>query len=612
MDILSRSPPEDPPEYISKATEKSGLFWAPLLSGTTQDERMQMDAELENAGKRKKDFGKYHAKYFQSRENPIEQSNWNRNVFFKDVDPSQYFAIAGTPVDPLQIDPPGSKTPFDALKFPEQLIQRLNRLAHDPDNTLSGWTIAELRKVPKGLLGQLQPDAFAALPKEIKRSLPVNILVKFSETFSSDEDQPARAVGTTTARKPARLRGGEAIDEKSSVLLANVASEFGLRASSSRVTTLPTPPRKKAVPKPKTPHFTQGKSRKACDRCRKLRVGCDPRRPSCRRCHDKGVECSFAATAEEVENDADSEPEAEPKEQPKPSSSTQRKLLPNPEVQAGPQHDDSLPAYHYSPPAEKVMPEKTVPEHTMSELTVPEQTMSGPTMPENTVSGPSMRERNKSGPTVPGKTMPTVSMPEDILEDRESPFIVVKGVTMTRHLGLTLEQLSRFVQASGTEHLELSPSTTIPKHLHPKATFSELPNWPKPHRNRAAKSSSEKSLSLQVSLSQEENFHSRPSVRIVVPDNLKSLLVDDWEYVTKSLLLVPLPSKTPVNFIIDSYFAEEKGKRRLGSPEADLLEELVSGLKVYFDKSLGKLLLYRFERDQFATVCTAANATRSH
>jgi mortality factor 4-like protein 1 len=75
--------------------------------------------------------------------------------------------------------------------------------------------------------------------------------------------------------------------------------------------------------------------------------------------------------------------------------------------------------------------------------------------------------------------------------------------------------------------------------------------------------------------------------------------VDDWEYVTKNMQLVPLPSKTPVNTILDTYFVEEKGKRRLGSAEADLLEEVVAGAKEYFDRTLGKLLLYRFERQQY-------------
>ena len=102
--------------------------------------------------------------------------------------------------------------------------------------------------------------------------------------------------------------------------------------------------------------------------------------------------------------------------------------------------------------------------------------------------------------------------------------------------------------------------------------------------------------------SQEESFYTRPSIRINVPDHLKNLLVDDWENITKSLQLVPLPSKAPANFIIDEYFNEEKMNRRLGSPEADILEEFCAGLKMYFEKAVGKILLYRFERGQLADV----------
>ncbi|RMD41754.1 hypothetical protein DV735_g3381, partial [Chaetothyriales sp. CBS 134920] len=102
--------------------------------------------------------------------------------------------------------------------------------------------------------------------------------------------------------------------------------------------------------------------------------------------------------------------------------------------------------------------------------------------------------------------------------------------------------------------------------------------------------------------SPEDNFVSRPSIRITIPDHLKNILVDDWENVTKSLLLVPLPSRAPANFIIDSYFDEEKLNRRLGTGDADILEEFCAGLKVYFDKSIGKILLYRFERGQLAEV----------
>jgi hypothetical protein len=101
---------------------------------------------------------------------------------------------------------------------------------------------------------------------------------------------------------------------------------------------------------------------------------------------------------------------------------------------------------------------------------------------------------------------------------------------------------------------------------------------------------------------QEEAFHSRPEIRIPTTDKMKSILVDDWENVTKNLWLVPLPSKTPVSLILSTYFEEEKGKRRLGSPEADLLEEITSGLIEYFGVSLGRVLLYTFERDQYAEI----------
>jgi len=76
-------------------------------------------------------------------------------------------------------------------------------------------------------------------------------------------------------------------------------------------------------------------------------------------------------------------------------------------------------------------------------------------------------------------------------------------------------------------------------------------------------------------------------------------MVDDWENITKNLQLVHLPSAKPAGVILDEYFESEKSKRRPGSAEADILEEVVSGLKEYFNRSLGRILLYRFERDQF-------------
>ncbi|KAL4752842.1 chromatin modification-related protein eaf3 [Aspergillus terricola var. indicus] len=99
-------------------------------------------------------------------------------------------------------------------------------------------------------------------------------------------------------------------------------------------------------------------------------------------------------------------------------------------------------------------------------------------------------------------------------------------------------------------------------------------------------------------IEKEEQFYTRPSVRIVMPDNLKSLLVDDWENVTKNQQVVALPAKSSVNQILDDYLKEERPKRT-GSSEVDVLEEVVMGIRDYFDKSLDKILLYRFEREQY-------------
>ncbi|KAI1802585.1 MRG-domain-containing protein [Daldinia bambusicola] len=98
----------------------------------------------------------------------------------------------------------------------------------------------------------------------------------------------------------------------------------------------------------------------------------------------------------------------------------------------------------------------------------------------------------------------------------------------------------------------------------------------------------------------EDAFHARPSIKLFVPDILKAMLVDDWENITKNNQLVPLPHPHPVTKILDDYAAYEAPKRPTGSSHVDILEETLAGLKEYFDKSLGRILLYRFERAQYA------------
>lgn len=78
-----------------------------------------------------------------------------------------------------------------------------------------------------------------------------------------------------------------------------------------------------------------------------------------------------------------------------------------------------------------------------------------------------------------------------------------------------------------------------------------------------------------------------------MPDHLKAALVDDWENVTKNQQLVPLPHKAPAETVLDDYLAYERLHREEGSASLDILEETVAGLREYFNKCLGRILLYR-------------------
>lgn len=159
-------------------------------------------------------------------------------------------------------------------------------------------------------------------------------------------------------------------------------------------------------------------------------------------------------------------------------------------------------------------------------------------------------------------------------------------------------------QALKRQYLESTQKTTKPTASKRKGLPSDLGSTRgSEERNASAPATGRgQKRGRNADLDEEESFHTRPMIKIPVPDYIKSLLVDDWEEVTKNLALVPLPAPKPVNTIIDEYFAEEKEKRFSGSAEMDLLEEVVAGMKEYFDVALGRMLLYRFERQQYLEV----------
>ncbi|KAN0065926.1 Esa1p-associated factor [Thecaphora frezii] len=98
----------------------------------------------------------------------------------------------------------------------------------------------------------------------------------------------------------------------------------------------------------------------------------------------------------------------------------------------------------------------------------------------------------------------------------------------------------------------------------------------------------------------DEEYVKRPEIKIPIPDLLKVQLVDDWENVTKHEMLVKLPRKPTVNDILQDYKTHYLTHKKDSKKSPQVLDEVLKGLKLYFDRSLGQNLLYRLERAQLA------------
>ncbi|CDH56478.1 mrg-domain-containing protein [Lichtheimia corymbifera JMRC:FSU:9682] len=99
------------------------------------------------------------------------------------------------------------------------------------------------------------------------------------------------------------------------------------------------------------------------------------------------------------------------------------------------------------------------------------------------------------------------------------------------------------------------------------------------------------------STEKEDDYLNTPEIRIDIPNGLKAQLVDDWENVTKNQQLIVLPRTPTVSELLEQYKAYKLGKK---GTNQETLDEVIHGIKEYFNNALGTLLLYRFERHQYS------------
>jgi len=118
------------------------------------------------------------------------------------------------------------------------------------------------------------------------------------------------------------------------------------------------------------------------------------------------------------------------------------------------------------------------------------------------------------------------------------------------------------------------------------------------HEKKIADTGTDRGRKRLREVEKEEEFLKRPEIKIVMPDLLKLQLIDDWENITKDQKLVTLPRKPNVADILEDY-KKIKVNSENNNASNDVILEMLNGIKQYFDKALGNILLYHFERQQY-------------
>lgn len=97
----------------------------------------------------------------------------------------------------------------------------------------------------------------------------------------------------------------------------------------------------------------------------------------------------------------------------------------------------------------------------------------------------------------------------------------------------------------------------------------------------------------------EEVFKSKVEIKIKIPDELKSYIVDDWEQITRHRNLCLLPARLTVNQLLDNYASAKTSKQDSKNNKERAIQEVTAGVREYFNVMLPSQLLYKHERSQY-------------
>eukprot|EP00471_Norrisiella_sphaerica_P012419 CAMPEP_0184503478 /NCGR_PEP_ID=MMETSP0113_2-20130426/51915_1 /TAXON_ID=91329 /ORGANISM="Norrisiella sphaerica, Strain BC52" /LENGTH=222 /DNA_ID=CAMNT_0026892981 /DNA_START=576 /DNA_END=1244 /DNA_ORIENTATION=- len=96
-----------------------------------------------------------------------------------------------------------------------------------------------------------------------------------------------------------------------------------------------------------------------------------------------------------------------------------------------------------------------------------------------------------------------------------------------------------------------------------------------------------------------EEKSGKNTLKVNFPGELKKTLVDDWENINRNQKVMKLPVEPCVRKILDYYVNNVVDGTAKDAKQIKLSKNVVDALKIYFEHSLGRSLLYAHERETY-------------
>ncbi|XP_045130016.1 mortality factor 4-like protein 1 [Portunus trituberculatus] len=153
---------------------------------------------------------------------------------------------------------------------------------------------------------------------------------------------------------------------------------------------------------------------------------------------------------------------------------------------------------------------------------------------------------------------------------------------------------------AGDDSRSSTPSTDRSSSGPGKRSAASTPTTPASARDEA--DTRKKRSRMDNTVDTEEQFMTAVEVRVKLPDELKPALVDDWDLINRQRKLPIVPARVTVDTILADYIRAKTSNKNNTPNKESAVQEVVAGLREYFNVMLGTQLLYKFERPQYAEI----------